>query len=504
MRLKTRIWMLPLSAAVIFAVALTVVLVLSARTSDRLQSVGQVDYPFLDIMTQFSAQVEAYGGLIQSAVAEGEKQRLDDAKERAKQARELIARLQAIPGKASEAQQLEAALTNYEAASISTAELFLGVKQGDQTASIPEMQAALKSLEELIAAKRKQATEAFDGALQSARSGVSAGLWMIAGAGLLVVVVLGVASYLVIGSIWRQLGGEPEYAVKVMRRMANGDLAQSVELQAGAEQSLLAAVRDMAGGLVGIVGGVRQGTDSITVSAREIARGNHDLSVRTERQAGSLEQTASSMRQLTEAVRASAQSAQQANQVANSSAEVAGRGGAVVAQVIETMEEINASSRKINDIIGTIDGIAFQTNILALNAAVEAARAGEQGRGFAVVAGEVRGLAQRSADAAKEIKSLIGASVEKVEAGTYLVRNAGATMDEIQASVRRVGDMIAEITAATAAQTQGIEQVNTSIGSLDQMTQQNAALVEEAAAAASSMEQQAVSLQSAVATFKLD
>ncbi len=503
MQVKTKIWLLPAAAALIFAIGVAVVLAYSARTSAQLKSVGQVDYPFLDAMTQLSAQVEAYGAVIQSAVAEGEQKRLEEAGERAAAARKLLAAIQAIPGKSSDAGQLGTAFDAYNAAAIETAELFLGLRQGDQTAAIPKMQAALKTLEERMQAARQTAKQGFDGALAAAESGVATGLWITVASGLIVVAVLGLASYLVIGSIWRQLGGEPEYASGVMRRMAEGDLSQQVEVQSGAEQSLLAAVRDMAQGLVGIVGNVRSGTDSITVASREIASGNQDLSMRTEKQAGSLEQTASSMRQLTEAVQHSAEAAQQANQLAGSSAEVAARGGAVVAQVVETMDEINARSRKINDIIGTIDGIAFQTNILALNAAVEAARAGEQGRGFAVVAGEVRALAGRSAEAAKEIKSLIGASVEKVEHGTQLVRDAGATMGEIVASVQRVGDIIAEITSATSEQSRGIGQINQSVAELDQMTQQNAALVEQAAAAANSLEQQAMALQSEVATFKL-
>jgi methyl-accepting chemotaxis protein len=249
---------------------------------------------------------------------------------------------------------------------------------------------------------------------------------------------------------------------------------------------------------------MRGAVDSMSTAAQEIATGNGDLSQRTEQTASNLQQTASSMEQLTGTVKQSADSARQANQLAASAAEVAARGGSVVSQVVSTMDDINASSKKIADIIGVIDGIAFQTNILALNAAVEAARAGEQGRGFAVVAGEVRSLAQRSAEAAKEIKSLIGTSVDKVESGSKLVADAGKTMAEIVGSVRRVTDIIGEITAAAAEQSEGIGQVNVAVTQLDQMTQQNAALVEQSAAAAESLKDQAQRLAQVVGTFKLD
>jgi len=252
-----------------------------------------------------------------------------------------------------------------------------------------------------------------------------------------------------------------------------------------------------------LVGQVRQASESIHVTSSEVAAGNTDLSNRTEQAAGNLQQTASSMEQLTAIVRHSAESATQASGMAGAASGVAQRGGEVVAQVVTTMAEINAASHRISDIIGVIDGIAFQTNILALNAAVEAARAGEQGRGFAVVAGEVRSLAQRSAAAAREIKTLIGASVEKVDNGTRLVRDAGATMDEIVSSVQRVTDIIREISEAASEQSQGIAQVNGAVTDLDHMTQQNAALVEQSAAAAESLTQQAQRLSGVVATFRL-
>jgi len=294
-------------------------------------------------------------------------------------------------------------------------------------------------------------------------------------------------------------------AVQVARVIAGNDLSHTVASDRRDELGdLLRALGQMQTSLRQMVSQVRASTDSISTASTEIATGNQDLSVRTEQTASNLQMAASSMEQLTGTVKQSADSARQANQLAASAAEVAARGGVVVSKVVSTMDDINASSKKISDIIGVIDGIAFQTNILALNAAVEAARAGEQGRGFAVVAGEVRSLAQRSAQAAKEIKGLIGASVEKVESGSKLVADAGTTMQDIVSSVQRVTDIIGEITAASSEQSDGIGQVNQSVVQLDQMTQQNAALVEESAAAAESLKEQAVRLAKVVGTFRLE
>uniref|UniRef100_UPI00035E7BFB methyl-accepting chemotaxis protein n=1 Tax=Herbaspirillum lusitanum TaxID=213312 RepID=UPI00035E7BFB len=289
--------------------------------------------------------------------------------------------------------------------------------------------------------------------------------------------------------------------------LASGDLTARVRVSDGQQDEigqLMRAVNGISEGLAHVVADVRQGTEQITTASSEIATGNLDLSSRTEQQAGSLEETASAMEELTSTVKQNADNAGQANQLALSASEVASQGGAVVGKVIDTMGSINESSRKIVDIISVIDGIAFQTNILALNAAVEAARAGEQGRGFAVVASEVRSLAQRSAAAAKEIKGLIDDSVEKVEAGSKLVEQAGATMGEVVASVKRVTDIVGEISSASQEQRAGIEQVNHAIVQMEQTTQQNAALVEQAAAAAQSLQDQAHKLTASVSTFKLD
>ncbi|HEX8614393.1 MAG TPA: methyl-accepting chemotaxis protein [Telluria sp.] len=324
---------------------------------------------------------------------------------------------------------------------------------------------------------------------------------MLVGGGVLAAVLAGVIALWLARNITVPLGR----AVAFAQQVAEGDLTAHVESNSADEiGELLGALKTMNSSLSRIVGEVRTGTDTIATASTEISSGNFDLSARTEQQAGSLEETASSMEELTATVKQNADNARQANQLATEASEVAVRGGAAVSQVVQTMGAINDSAKKIVDIIGVIDGIAFQTNILALNAAVEAARAGEQGRGFAVVASEVRNLAQRSAGAAKEIKALIDNSVEKVDLGTRLVDQAGVTMDEVVGSVRRVNDIISEIANASDEQRAGIEQVNAAITQMDEATQQNAALVEQAAAASASMQDQATQLAAVVSVFKLD
>ena len=389
---------------------------------------------------------------------------------------------------------VDATLAKLEAAYVAKDNKVLAAVLEDDWAQLH--QGVIKPLQALIPEVQKLGESAYGSAVQQSRALLLVGL----ATGGLCLVAVGTVAWLAGRSLLRPLVD----VERAMRHIADGDLAAPIPPARRDELGrMIAALADMQTRLRALVTEVHFSTDGIQTASAEIAGGTQDLSSRTEQAAGNLQQTASSMEQLTGTVRQSAESARQANQLAASAAEVALRGGQVVSQVVATMDEISGSSRKIADIIGVIDGIAFQTNILALNAAVEAARAGEQGRGFAVVASEVRELAQRSASAAKEIKALIGTSVQKVESGSRLVADAGQTMSEIVGSVRRVSDIIGEISAAAAEQSDGIGQVNAAVTQLDQMTQQNAALVEQSAAAADMMKEQAVRLAQVVGNFKI-
>ena len=475
------------------------------QNNSRLVSVRDVQFPVLDATTENIGALDKIIDNLNGAAASGEKDQLQVADTIAAKIRANYTKLRAIDTEQTEI--LQRLATEFDAYYAAASEVALSMV--NKTGTLDPK--ALQSMSEKLDVYRKDLTtfreaenQRFTGTIGQAIGDADRTIMTGAVIGLVGLVLTLAFGVLIARSLLTQMGGEPAYAVEVAGKIASGDLAARIETQAGDQSSLLFAIKSMRDSLALIVGEVRSGTDTIATASGQIAGGNLDLSSRTEQQAGSIEETASSMEELTSAVKQNADNARQANQLAASASEVAQKGGAVVSQVVDTMGSINDSAKKIVDIIGVIDGIAFQTNILALNAAVEAARAGEQGRGFAVVASEVRNLAQRSAAAAKEIKTLIGDSVEKVDAGAKLVDQAGTTMNEIVASVRRVTDIMSEITAASQEQSSGIEEINRAIVQMDEMTQQNAALVEEAAAAAASLQEQSAGLAQVVSVFKLD
>jgi len=503
MRVKTRIWALPAVAAGIFLIVGVVIGVLSSQAQGEIAGLADVDYPFLDQVTRLAGKLEQVEFRLDTAIALTDPQYLTQAEKMGKEWREGLAGVSVPKGQESDASALAGAFDAYFKLAIPTTRIMLGLDQGNVSTSIGALQKARKDMDATMSSVQENTRKAFVNSANSARVRVRNTVIATAIGALVVVIALASGSYLLISDVWRRFGGEPEYACAELQTIAEADFSREIMVDPRAHGSVLAAVRDVSQRLGHLITDVHDSTDTIATASREIAAGNQDLSNRTERQAASLQQAAASMEQLSTNLALSTENARQASHLATSANDAAMAGGEVVARVIDTMSTITASSKRMAEIINVIDGIAFQTNILALNAAVEAARAGEQGRGFAVVAGEVRTLAQRSAEAAREIKALIGRNVEQVEQGTGLVDQAGKTMVEIVGSIRSVSDIVADIAAASIEQSNGVRQVGEAVGQMDHSTQQNAALVEQSAAAAESLKKQAQQLVHAVSVFKL-
>jgi len=476
---------------------------LDELANDRMVKMAQ----FSDLKDNFNAIARASRNSIintEPAFVEGEKKKIADA--RAKNT-EILAKLDKTIALPKGRELLKAIVDNREAYNTAVDRAIALAQKGDKAAAGALLVGEVRTYQNIVFKATDDSGELEqEVANRRARDGLQTATFsvgLMSGLAILMALIGTAVGWMLTRNLHRALGAEPAELSDAVSRVAGGDLSQPLSARPGDDRSILASVVRMQSSLSRVVADVRANSESVATASAQISQGNHDLSQRTEEQASALQQTAATMEQLNTTVRNNADSAKQANQLAQDASEVAAHGGEVVGQVVSTMQGISDSSRKIGDIIGVIDGIAFQTNILALNAAVEAARAGEQGRGFAVVASEVRSLAQRSAEAAKEIKSLIGRSVEQVEQGTVLVDQAGKTMGEIVGSIKRVSDIVAEISSASHEQSSGISQVGDAVSQMDQVTQQNAALVEESAAAAESLKGQAQQLVQAVAVFKL-
>ena len=503
MNIKHRIWSLPVISTVIFGLGIAISAYIATDALSSIRTTERIDYPVLDLVKSTTLDVGAVADSLRDAVSEGDKSRITAVGEQANKLRAKLTQLGALDGQAATAARLQKEFDAYYAPALSAAKIMLEMEQGDAQAIVGKMQSTLAVLNADLTKTNTAAQAQFKDGIAHSEASVRKVVSAMVLAALIVVASLALVSWFVVRAIWHQLGGEPEYARQIARAVADGDLSMDIVTDPKDQDSLLAALRDMRAKLANMMGEIKVSADTIQTASAEIASGNADLASRTESQAGSLDQTTRAMDKLTGTVRQNASNASQANQLVNDASTIATRGGKVVSGVVTTMGDIHNSAKKIVDIIAVIDGIAFQTNILALNAAVEAARAGEQGRGFAVVASEVRNLAQRSAGAAKEIKELIGDSVAKVDAGAVLVDEAGTTMGQIVDSVKKVADIMAEISAASIEQNAGIEYIGRAIVSMDEMTQQNSALVEEASAAAESLSEQTSQLSAALAVFKL-
>ncbi|MGH8175897.1 MAG: methyl-accepting chemotaxis protein [Steroidobacter sp.] len=501
MKFKHRIWLLPIMTAVIVTIGIAVNSQITSRTSSALARVENVQYPTVEALRAMRADVVDVQESLQRAVAEGDAAAIGAADQHAEAVRKSLRDLASVDADSKLSREIKEAFDGYYSAATSATRIMLGAETGDAGAAIAVMQKNSEALITLLTQSQEAAISEFRALLASGTDNVERSLMVSLVMAITMILALGVGSWVLIGSVFRSLGGEPEFAVDTVRSIAAGDFTTVVSLRPGDDSSLLHGIETLRHKLGSVIRDVRKTSGAVDAAASDINSGIDRLSSRTSDQAASLEETASSMEEMTVTVKRNADNARHANQLATEARDQAERGGSVATRAVAAMAEINTSSRRIADIIGVIDEIAFQTNLLALNAAVEAARAGEQGRGFAVVASEVRNLAQRSATAAREIKELIQDSVAKVQDGSKLVDESGRHLNDIVAAAKKVADIIGEISSASQQQASGLDQVNGAIMQMDEVTQQNAAMAEETSSVAVSMTSQAKALTDLIAVF---
>jgi methyl-accepting chemotaxis protein len=504
MRFRQRIWLLPIMTAVIVSTGIAINARITAAASSNLQQVEQVQYPLAEALRSLRGDHAAISDALRQALAEGDKSALDVAADRYRQAQQSLNGIAALgDSERPMATELKQEFDSYYSSALAATKLMLS-KSGDASATIEAMQHHHQALLGSLADKNSAAQSDFRQLLASSAGGLNRTqrVSMIAAAITLGCLALG--SWILIGSVFRSLGGEPELAVQVVRRIAGGDFSERIALRPRDRGSLLYDIVSLQRKLGALISDVRGSSRSVDTASSDMDLAVGELSERTASQANSLEETATSMQEMTDTVRRNADNARSANQLAVKTREQAQSGGQVVNRAIEAMSSITTSSMRIRDIIGVIDEIAFQTNLLALNAAVEAARAGDNGRGFAVVAQEVRSLAQRSATAAREIKTLIQASVEQVQQGSVLVDETGKRLHEIVQSIAQVAGIVSEISAASQEQARGLTEINGAVDHVDSMTQKNASMVEQVTSVARGVADQARRLTSLVDTFVIE
>ncbi|WP_052383902.1 methyl-accepting chemotaxis protein [Litchfieldella xinjiangensis] len=502
MKFRTKIWVLPLSAALVFIVGISLSFIVGARTSSAIEQLRETDNPYLMGINLIDRHAELFRNQLQAAAAEGDVDALEAVQAQAERVEQLILDAGEIEGKHEVASQLGDIFSRYQSAAIGATRAMLGIGQlGNQ---IVEMQAAQGEMTELMEAEIAYATQATLDRQAEADHGVATGLTINVLTGLVVLSVLGVASFLIINSVWRELGDEPNRLREAMKRVAEGDLSSELQVAPHDQVSLNASVQQMVSMLRDLVTRLHDASEAVHAGANEISSGTQELSARTEQQAAALQQTASSMEEMTATVQQNTETTEKANKLASEASRSAQSSGHDVKVNIELMREIAAYSSKMKDIIKVIDAIAFQTNILALNASVEAARAGAEGRGFAVVANEVRSLAGRSAESASQVRTLLEETHAKIIEGVEQADRSGQGISETETTISQLAILMKEVAAATHEQSSGILQINTAVTEMDSVTQQNASLVQASSRESLTLEEQARRLKALVGTFQIN